>query len=117
MTQTRIYLEDLMIEIRMIETFTSEGEAAFYADDRTQYAVMMAYARIGEIAKRVPDALLATRPEAEWREIKGFRDILLHRYSEINPRTVWEAVSKLPILRAAVEALLATPPADEDSTE
>ena len=108
-------MHDLATEIRLIDTFTAEGEQAFYADERTQYAVMMAYARIGEIAKRLPDLLLETHPEAEWRDIKGFRDVLLHRYAEISPRRVWEAVQKLPVLRAAVEALLeAMPPENDD---
>lgn len=76
MISARDYLQDLLTEIRLLESFTTEGEQAFYADERTQYAVMMAYARIGEIAKRLPESLLATQPEAEWREIKGFRDVL-----------------------------------------
>jgi uncharacterized protein with HEPN domain len=114
MSRVADYLHDLLDEIRLLETFTVEGEQAFYADERTQYAVMMAYARIGEIAKRLPDSLLATRPEAEWRDVKGFRDILLHRYDEIVPRRVWDAVKKLPTLKAAVEAILhALPPDDE----
>ena len=108
------YLQDLSTEIHLLESFTADGEQAFYADDRTQYAVMMAYARIGEIVKRLPDSLLATRPEVEWRDVKGFRDVLLHRYDEIQPKRVWEAVQKLPVLKAAVEALrVAQPPDDE----
>ena len=48
------------------------------------------------------------------KQIKGFRDILLHRYFEINVERVWQAVEKLPALRAAVEALLAVLPPDDD---
>lgn len=77
---------------------------------------MMAYARIGEIAKRIPDAILAQRPEAEWRQIKGFRDVLLHRYNEISPNIVWDAVQKWPVLKAAVEALLTSLPPEEDES-
>lgn len=109
------YLLDLEIEINAVAAFTRDGRDVFMADERTQYAVMMAYARIGEIAKRIPNNLLATQPQAEWTELKGFRDVLLHRYFEIAPERIWEAVQKLPILRTAVEALLASlPPEDED---
>ncbi len=90
--------------------FTEDGEVAFFDDDRSQYAVMMAYARIGEIAKRIPTELLVTQPQVPWADVKGFRDVLLHRYHEINVERVWEAVEGLPALRAAVEAL----PAGED---
>ena len=114
MNRSRTYLEDLLNEVTLLASFTADGEQAFYADDRTQYAVMMAYARIGEIAKRLPDSLLATHPEIEWRDLKGFRDVLLHRYDEIDPEIVWQAVLKLPPLRAAIEAMLANLPPDED---
>lgn len=113
MNPARDYLQDLLTEIDLLESFTAEGEQAFYGDERTQYAVMMAYARIGEIAKRLPDSLLNTQPQAEWRDIKGFRDVLLHRYAEVSPRRVWEAVLKLPVLRSAVEALIAALPSED----
>lgn len=106
MNTTRDYFLDILDEIHKIQAFSSEGEAAFFADTRTQYAIMMAYARIGEIAKRIPESLLETQPEAEWRNVKGFRDVLLHRYDEITPERVWSAVRKLPVLRASVETML-----------
>lgn len=107
MNLTRKYLSDLLAEIALLEDFIRDGEAAFLSDERTQYAVMMAYARIGEIVKRIPDDLLNQHPEAEWRNIKGFRDVLIHRYDEILPERVWDAIEKLPILRSATEAMLA----------
>ena len=116
MRTPRDYLEDLQHEAELVARFTAEGKTAFLGDERIQYAVMMAYARIGEIVKRIPDDLLKTQAQIEWREIKGFRDVLLHRYFAINAERVWEAVEKLPELQKAIEALLQTLP-DEDDTE
>lgn len=76
---------------------------------------MMAYARIGEITKQIPNEVLATQPQVEWADIKGFRDVLLHRYFDIKLVRVWEAVEKLPALRTAAEALLERMSADEES--
>lgn len=112
MNLTREYLSDPLSEIEKAEKFSSVGKEAFYKDDRTQYALMMAYARIGEIAKRIPNDVLARHPEAEWKDVKGFRDVLLHRYDEINPDRIWLAIQKLPTLKAAVEALLKDFPAE-----
>ncbi|MGB7342176.1 MAG: HepT-like ribonuclease domain-containing protein [Phototrophicaceae bacterium] len=58
MSLTKKYLEDLLAEIMLIYEFTADGREIFLSDERTQYAVMMAYARIGEIAKRIPDELI-----------------------------------------------------------
>ncbi len=114
MKDQRDYLEDLLVEIRRIARFTEAGRDAFLADERDQYAVMMAYSRIGEILKQIDDALLAAQPQIDWKSIKGFRDVLIHRYFDISIERVWQAVEQLPALRAAVEALLADlPPAGE----
>jgi uncharacterized protein with HEPN domain len=109
----RDYLEDLMVEINAVAQFTAEGEEAFYADERTQYAVMMAYARIGEIAKQIPNDVLARQSQVEWADVKGFRDVLLHRYFDVKLARVWEAVEKLPALRAAVAALIESLPSED----
>ena len=116
MRTQRDYLEDLKVEVEQVARFAAEGKAAFLNDDRSQYAVMLAYARIGEIVKRISDDLLMSQPDIEWREIKGFRDVLLHRYFDINMERVWEAVEKLPELRAAVESLLENLPDEADDT-
>jgi uncharacterized protein with HEPN domain len=114
MTKTlRDHLEDLQHEAALVAQFTQEGKDAFLQDERTQYAVMMAYARIGEIVKQIPDTTLLSQPQVEWRDVKGFRDVLIHRYFDINVARVWDAVEKLSMLQTAVEALLATLPNDE----
>lgn len=112
MRATRDYLDDLKREVEAVARFTVEGRTAFLQDERSQYAVMMAYARIGEILKRIPDDLLSTQPHVEWKDIKGFRDVLLHRYFEINIERVWQAVEKLAVLQAAIEAMLVSLPPD-----
>ena len=114
MKSVRDYLLDLQAETSAVERFTQGGERQFFEDDRVNYAVMMAYARIGEIAKRIPPRLLATQSQVPWQQIKGFRDVLLHRYHEINLERVWDAVEQLPALRAAVEAMLAELPPEDD---
>jgi len=103
----RDYLLDMQDYINKVAHFTREGRDAFFADERTQLAVMRAYEVIGEIAKRLPEDLLNQHPEVEWRKIKSFRDYLAHHYDEVVLQTVWLAVEKLPALRRAVESLLA----------
>jgi uncharacterized protein with HEPN domain len=106
MKTTRDYLLDIQKEVTRIEAFTLGGRDAFLRDERTQYAVMMAYARIGEIAKRLPEETLQNYPDAEWRSIKGFRDMLIHRYDMVIPLRIWDAIEKLPVLKSAIESML-----------
>jgi uncharacterized protein with HEPN domain len=74
----------------------------------------MAYARIGEIVKQIPVEVLTKQPQIAWRDIKGFRDVLIHRYFDVNIERVWEAVEDLPNLRAAVELFLSDVSASND---
>ena len=100
------YLSDILEYIADIESFTESGREHFMTDRKTQLAVFRAYEVIGEIVKRLPIALLDTQTGIDWKAVKGFRDILIHQYDNVDLLIVWQAVQKLPSLRAAVEALL-----------
>jgi uncharacterized protein with HEPN domain len=107
MKMERDYLVDLLDRIKRIQEFTQAGRTAFMQSELIQDAVIRNFEVIGEITKRLPDDLLEQQPQAEWKQIKGFRDILAHNYDNIVLKVVWDSVEKLATLRAAVEALLA----------
>ena len=100
------YLEDLQEQIDNIENFTSEGKDEFFRNKLVQYAVMRCYEIIGEIVKRIPETTLEKYPQVEWKEVKGLRDFLIHRYPDVKLDPIWRAVSKLSELKSAVEAML-----------
>ena len=110
------YLRDMLHELDDVAAFTTEGKAAFRADAKTRKAVIRSYEVIGEIAKRLPDDVRSANTQLDWRKLIGFRDFLAHHYEEVILDFVWEAVEDLPALRAAVEAILAKLPPDEEET-
>jgi uncharacterized protein with HEPN domain len=110
----RDYLNDLLLYIERIEHSTQAGKSSFDADYVIQDAVIRQYEVIGEIAKRINPALLDTQPSIDWKSIKGFRDFLAHNYDRVDLNIIWGAVQTLPILRQAVEAMLATLPRDDE---
>lgn len=100
--------------IARIEQTVQDGKVAFYANYVIQDAVIRQYEVIGEIAKRLPPDLLAQQTTIDWKSIKGFRDFLAHNYDRVDVGIIWDAVEKLPALRASVEAMLASLPDDPE---
>jgi uncharacterized protein with HEPN domain len=111
------YLRDLLQELDDVAAFTVDGKAAFMDDVKTQKAVIRSYEVAGEICKRLPADLREANPQIDWRKLITFRDFLAHNYELIALRFVWTAVEDLPMLRDAVEAMLANlveEPGDDD---
>ena len=70
-------------------------------------AVMRNFEIIGEATKRLNDTTKARCPDIPWRDIAGFRDVLIHDYMGVNLRRVWNVINQnLADLRRAVEDLL-----------
>jgi len=114
MKSARLYLQDILDYIALVERFTVGGRDEFLQDEKTQFAVIRAYEIIGEIAKRLPQEICDTSPQIDWRKLIGFRDFLAHNYEEIILEFVWAAVKDVANLKAAIEALLATLPDETD---
>jgi len=58
---------------------------------------------IGEAAKNIPKSIKEKYPDIKWRELAGLRDILIHRYFEVNIRILWDIIkNKLPDLKRKV---------------
>ena len=65
---------------------------------------------IGEAASRVPDDFRARYEEVPWRMIADSRNRLIHGYSTIDLRVLWDIVQDdLPPLIGQLEAVIAKP--------
>ena len=103
----RLYLDDILRAIDRILSYTAEGRDAFFADSRTQDAVIRNIEVIGEAIRGVLPATRAGHPEVPWKQIAGTRDRVIHGYFTVDLEIVWEIAEKeLAELRRLVAAMI-----------
>jgi len=104
----RVYLEQILDSVRKIRQFVGGmDQGVFMGDQKTQSAVIMQLALIGELAKRVSES---TRKAiaVPWREIAGFRDRAIHDYYRIDLQVAWDTIAlDLDPLETALREYLA----------
>ena len=62
--------------------------------------------QLGEASHKISDEFEKLHPEIAWREINGLRNRLVHDYSGVNLKLVWEIIGEdLPELRKQLEKL------------
>ena len=102
----RTYIIHIQERVERIESFTREGREVFMASELVQDAVIRNFEVIGEAVKQLSPELRAQYPDVRWREIAGFRDVLIHNYIGVNLDAVWNITEKdLPGLKRAVDAI------------
>jgi len=103
----RVYLENILECINRIEVYTRDGKEVFTETVMIQDAVIRNFEIMGEATKRISEDIKQKYPEVPWREIVGFRNILIHDYLKISLIRVWDVIEKdLSILKKQIELIL-----------
>ncbi len=107
MKDARLYLCHILECLEKISVFTEAGKEAFLESILIQDAVYRNFEIIGEAAKRLPDETRRAIPDVPWRQVSGFRDVLIHQYDGVDPMQVWKVIeSNLPTIRIAISNYL-----------
>jgi uncharacterized protein with HEPN domain len=86
-------LLDIAAYGRRIAVFTQGMDrTAFFADVKTQAAVIHHLLIMGEAVKRLSPEFRAAHPSIPWADIAGMRDWLIHGYDRVNLSRVWTTV-------------------------
>ena len=107
MNDQSVHLRDILERILRIEEFTAGGQEAFYQSLLIQDAVIRGFEVIGEAVKHLSPELKQAHPGIPWRQIAGFRDVLIHDYGDVDVEEVWDVVEHhIPALKQVIEVLL-----------
>ena len=72
-----------------IVSYTSDGQAEFFAEKMRQDAVERKFEIIGEAVKNLSSSFLEKYPNVDWSYMAKFRDLLSHHYFGIDLDVVW----------------------------
>jgi len=97
------HILDAIAKIRRIQ---ARGDLT--VDDILYDAALRNLQTLAESTQHLPEGLKADWPNIPWRDISGFRNILVHNYlGEIDPQTVAAVVERhLDALEASVRGML-----------
>ena len=107
MKEDRIYLLHIRDALERILSYTAQGKQAFFADPRTQDAVIRNLEVVGEAVKNLSESLKVRHATIPWKRIAGMRDKMIHEYFGVNLQLVWDAIEQeVPRLQQKIAAIL-----------
>lgn len=112
----RLYLADIIQSCdRIDEYITGHSFESFSQDYKTVDAIARNLEIIGEAVTNIPTETLVLRPEINWSDVAGFRDVIAHQYFRVKLTVVWDAINfELAGIRTAASKILGTLPHIED---
>ena len=100
-----VYVEHMLESINRIAEYANDEKSKFYKSTLIQDAVVRNLQVLAESSQRLSDEFKSRHADVPWREISGFRNILVHDYLGLDLDAVWSVVEQdLPPLRTALTA-------------
>lgn len=101
-------LWDIAEAIREIQQFmTGVSEMEYLETLWLRRVVERNFEILGEAARRVSTEFQQTHPDVDWRNMIGLRNIIVHRYEQVDHEILWDIMNTvLPEILVIVERLL-----------
>lgn len=85
------------------ETAAQVGRDEFFNDRTIRQALIYSLQTLGQAANGLSDQVKASEEAIPWREIIGFRNVLVHEYFRVDLQTTWEIIENdIPALLDAL---------------
>lgn len=108
MKEDRVYLQHILEALEAVRDYTSEGSESFFSDRKTRKAVIREIQEIAESTQRLSPELKQRADAIPWRDIAGFRNVIVHDYLGLNMKRIWEIVERdLPELEKQLRQIQA----------
>lgn len=101
MKQIEPYLSHIKAAIKTIEDYAQRMDFDQFAkDQKTQDAIIRQLEIIGEASSKITPKFIKANSQIPWREMKDFRNKLIHDYWELDIELIWNVVIQdIPLLK------------------
>lgn len=104
----RVLLEHMQECLARIASYTGFDRMQFEASKLVQDAVVRNLQTLAESSQRLSADIKASEPQIPWRELSGFRNVIVHGYLGLDLAAIWLVIAQdLPPLAAALERMRA----------
>ena len=103
-----VYIEHMLDSILRIDEYV-ENKELFYSSRLVQDAVIRNLQVMAESSQRLSEDIKNNFPDIRWKDISGFRNILVHDYLGVDLDMIWSVVElELPKLEKALTKIIKT---------
>jgi uncharacterized protein with HEPN domain len=100
-------LLDLVEFAEMAQRLVARGRGNYDRDETVRLACEAVIHREGEAVARLPDGFVDDFPELRLKAFKGMRNVVAHRYHDVDYEILWQTVAvDIPRLTAQVAGVL-----------
>lgn len=102
----RVLLAHMRDCLDRIAEYANAERSRFDASRLVQDAVIRNLQTLAEASQRLSGEIKGTEPQIPWRELSGFRNVIVHGYLGVDLGAVWLVVEQdLPALAEAVNRM------------
>ncbi len=102
----RVLLAHIQECLARIHAYTGVERARFDSSRLVQDAVIRNLQTLAESSQRLSSEIKASEPHVPWRDLGGFRNVIVHGYLGVDLHAVWLVVEQdLPTLAEAVHRM------------